>query len=273
MDDKVLNVAKSFLFTSLSIFFLVAAYLGFNSPSINFNLAEEIAKKEHALKSVGLKNVNARNNKLKEWTWFYSSDVAVNNEKYPIVILRSGYKVLRISEERSLVGWKIYIANTSPKSRYYPNIEYSITDSDGFEIGSSSAEGNFLSQSFGSIQGTMNIANADLERLSREDWTISIGSWITGESNTKGKRYDRLAKMIKDENSRPVWIDSVVKENQYITGFSDKWKLIKSIVYPETPKNLDELEGSFVEGSKSSGLSPEEKKELAELEKEFGQVK
>lgn len=236
MEDRTVTVTKSFFFISVSILFLVAAYLAFNSPSLNFKLAEKIATKEDAIKSIKLENINERNNKLKEWKWFYSTDVAVDNEKYPIVILRSGYKVLSISEKLSLVGWKMDIANTSPKSRYYPSIEYSITDTDGFEIGSSSEKGNVLAQSFGSIQGTLNIANSDLERLSLEDWTISIGNWSTDEKNTKEKRYDRLKKMIKDENKRPFWINSAIEENKYIGMFSEKWKQIKSIISPEAPK-------------------------------------
>lgn len=235
MDNRTIIIAKSAMYISMALLLLVIAYLAFNSPTINYQLASELAQKEIASQEIELSKVNERNTKLKEWRWFPFNDVAVNSEKYPIVILRSGFKVIKISDSSSLVGWKMDLVNTSVKSTYLTNVTYSITDSDGFHIGSSSGSGNVLAQTFGVVQGTLEVSNSDLERLSGDDWTISIGSWSTNEQYAKGKRYDRLKAIVEDDNKRPYWLKEYVDETTYLAYF-DKWKIIKSIVSPEPAK-------------------------------------
>lgn len=236
MEEKPITITKSTMYASVAILLLVISYLAYNHPSLNHHLASSATIEKEAIALNALSIINERNSKLKEWKWFGLNDVAVNNEKYPIVILRSGFKVIKISKGSSLVGWRMNIANTSEKNRYLPKVTYSLTDSDGFDIGSSSENGNILSESFGVVQGTMTISNSDLERLSKEDWTISIGSWSTNEVTAKGKRYDRLKAMVEDEKKRPYWLKEHLESNPLDGYFSEKWDIIKKIVTPEPPK-------------------------------------
>ncbi|MFK3975105.1 hypothetical protein [Shewanella vesiculosa] len=251
MEDKTITITKSVMYGSISLLILIISYLVYNSPSLNHELASKAALKEKVLAKAELDKINERNTKLKEWKWFGWSDVAVDNEKYPIVILRTGFKVIKISDDNSLVGWRMDIANTSEKSRYLPSVNYSITDSDGFEISSSSETGNILAQSFGVVQGTFKVSNSDLERLSSDTWTISIGDWGSNEQYSKGKRYERLKALVEDENKRPIWLKTYVDENPFNVYFSDKWKIIQSIVSPEPPKDT-----STEEVNKKSNATP-----------------
>lgn len=228
------------MYLSAALLLLVISYLAFNSPAINYQLENKAAEEEAAAQQAELSKINERNTKLKEWTWFPFSDVDVDSEKYPIVILKSGFKVLKISDSFSLVGWKMDIVNTSIKSRYLPKVTYSITDSDGFHIGSSKQSGNISAQSFGVVQGTLEISSSDLERLSRDNWTISIGSWSTNEQDAKGKRYERLKAIVRDENKRPSWLKNYVDENSFMPYLSEKWWIIKAVVSPEPLKNDNE---------------------------------
>ena len=59
-----------------------------------------------------------------------------------------------------------------------------------------------------------------------------INTWNTNEQKSKEARYDRLAKLVKDEKKRPYWLNSVLENNLYITEYSDKWKVIESILKP-----------------------------------------
>ncbi|EAW31109.1 hypothetical protein GP2143_03273 [marine gamma proteobacterium HTCC2143] len=177
MDNrKIIIIAKLAMYLSATILLLFISFLAYNSSNINYKLASEVAMNEIAAQKIESSKINYRNTMLKGWRWFFSSDVGVSSEKYPIIILRSGFKGIKISDTPSLVVWKIDIFKTSVESRYLQDFTCSITDSDGFDIVSSSASGNISAQSFGAVQGTLKISNYDLERLPGDDWTISIGS-------------------------------------------------------------------------------------------------
>ena len=108
MDEKkIITVAKSSMYLSISILMLVVAYLAFSNPALNYILAYEAKEKERKLAEDELSSVNDRNAKLKEWRWFGLGDVATDSEKYPIVVMRSGFKVIKIADERVLVGWRM----------------------------------------------------------------------------------------------------------------------------------------------------------------------
>ena len=70
---------------------------------------------------------------------------------------------------------------------------------------------------------------SDLKRLAEDDWTISIGNWSSNEKNLTGKRYERLAKLVKDSDKRPFWIDKLLKGKDFF-ALSEKWRVIQSAI-------------------------------------------
>ncbi|GIU03173.1 hypothetical protein [Shewanella algidipiscicola] len=104
MNDKVVEISKSLFFASIAVLFLTASYLAYINPAFNFSLAKEIDEAAAIKRSLELEEYNKKNAKLKEWKWFNWSDVATNSEKYPLVIVRNGFKVINISDIDALVG-------------------------------------------------------------------------------------------------------------------------------------------------------------------------
>lgn len=247
-DDKIMLVIKSVLYLSISLFLLLSAYLLFNDfvdsiePEV---LTVEASQWKELLE---FKTAKA---KLKDWTWDYSSDVEVMDEKYPLVVLRSGFKVIKTSEYNALVGWRMDIVNTSKKHSYYTEAEYVITDGDGFHIESSTNKVSLPAESFGLVLGTMEIPISDLGRVVSGVWTILISEWETNERDSKGRRYERLAALVKDENKRPVWLRSAIEENRYLAYLPGVWALINSIIFPAT----EEFENEKKE-NKKKGFTP-----------------
>lgn len=224
-----MNSSKSILYISISVLFLSVTYLVFTNPSMNYALEVEVAQKELLEQQKEVEKANEQNKKLKQWNMFLTSDVAVDDERYPLVVMRSGYKVLKIGSETALVGWKMDLANTSKQFGYMPTIEFSLTDEDRFILESSTESGRILKESFGSIQGTMTIPVSDLERLSGVTWTIRIDNWIQNEKNLKGKRLERLETLLKDGDKRPNWIDEAFDENPYLIVVP-KWGAVEKAI-------------------------------------------
>jgi hypothetical protein len=220
MHEKFLIISKSLLLLSISVLISVFCYLLFFNPELNFVLSEKIARKAEAIKT-------EETEKLQQWKWFLWSDVNVSNENYPLVVLRSGFKVIKVLNDEALVGWKMDILNTSKMYSYEVEVDYSITDEDRFFIITSTERDWIKPNSFGTIKGTITVNAANLHLLKDYTWTISAPDWKTYEKDVKTKRYERLSELIVDKKKRPYWIDETIKDKElYLLDASDKWKII-----------------------------------------------
>ena len=243
MNEMIVAIFKSFLLFSISILVITISFLAYKSPDLNYSLADQLKINAEKTRQVELSANKEKDKKLKEWVRSGWSDVGTTSEKYPLVIIRDGFKIIKINDNSALIGWKMDILNTSISSQYYPKVTYTVTDNDGFKLNSSTKSGDIPAESFGTIQGTMTIPLSDLERIDDKDWTIIVENWKSKEKNAKGKRYERLAKLVANADKRPFWIDKMVKEEPSILLFSDKWKTIKDAIATEVatsePTNQD----------------------------------
>lgn len=145
-----------------------------------------------------------------------------------MVLMRSGYKVLKVKDGKALVGWQYEVMNTSPKTNYVATISLDLTDRDGFKIAGSSKSGKVLKGSFSQIKDTIEIDSDDIDRLSNTDWTISLsGDWKASEKNTPKTRYERFVELVLN-NEAPWWIyeEYGADEPPEAAKFYDKWLMV-----------------------------------------------
>ena len=246
MNDKILTGAKVSVLVSTTILIFACIYLALTNPAWNAGLARSIELEEQRVFAEDQAKINERNSNLKEWNIDYLSDVNASEETYPIVVLRDSYKIIKIDATTTTVGWRMDLANTSPSNRYDPEIDYSITDGDGFKIGSASGSGILNENSTGRVIGTLEISNSDLDRLVSSDstWTIAVVGWNYNEEKTKGARYGRLAELLSDSAKRPWWVGYFLSEpdNALQIRFSDKWTAVKKAIGPEATADNDEAQ-------------------------------
>ena len=235
--ESLLILAKVLLTIILSIFILGIGYMAYMNPNINhlIYLSElESQEFEERLKNVQL---DIENEKLKEWNYDFYSSIDTKEDKYPIVSLRTGFKVLKIQPEGALVGWSYEVINTSPSTTYTVKIDYKLTDTDDFVIGSSIGEGIVVAEGYRKITGIINIENDDLSRLIGSSWTVLLSPiWMATESKTEGNRYERLEKIVKDTKPLPFWLLRMKKDT--LTGFAkyreEKWIAIVKGIWGDT---------------------------------------
>jgi len=228
VSKHILFLSKSVLFISIAALVILATYLIYTNPEYNHIEKIRILKKEKEI-------AKERGAAVKKWKYDMFSDVDVRSEKYPIVVLRTGFKVIRVDADTSLVGWKYEIVNTSPKTKYTTRVNFSIEDADGFLIKEGDGKSIVQPNGLGVVTGTITIPNADLDRLSSSGWTIALSpDWEIKEKNTKGKRYARLGKILKGNS--PSWVDEEVK-NKFIVMLSEKWAAISESLAPRIEKD------------------------------------
>jgi len=224
MYEKILLLSKSFLLLSIAVTISIFCYILFSNPSYNFVLSEKI-KIENEAKQ--LKEAE----ELQQWRWFEFSDVNASSEQYPLVVLRSGFKVIKIVNDEVLVGWKMEVLNTSENNPYKVEVNYSITDGDSFVVKSSTESKWVKPKEFGTIKSTMTINMVNLDRLKADTWYISAPDWKDKEKNVKTKRYERMSKIVADESKRPYWVEDTIKNKKsFLLSFSDKWKAINKAI-------------------------------------------
>lgn len=221
-------IGRSIFFLSLALMILFGSYLIWSNPKFNHELSERIKIQEQQM-------LEAAKPKTTDWKNNLFTDVASDNDNYPIVVLKTGFKVIKAGLEKSVVGWKYEIANTSPKTTYTPSVTFTLQDSDGFDIASGSSETVIEPQSFGTIMGTINVNNSDLGRLSDSTWFIGLSpNWLENEKGTKDDRYTRLTKINK--KFFPYWVGEAAKQ-EYMEFFAnDKWQAIQKTLGVEFPK-------------------------------------
>jgi hypothetical protein len=127
--------------------------------------------------------------------------------------------VIKTDQNGALVGWIYEVANTSPKNGYEVNVEYSITDNDGFGVATDEAKEYIAAQKTKVIRDTVYVANDDVSRLSSSNWTIWLDkNWKDLEKGTKQDRYTRLKAVMPDYP--PVWVSENLENS--IWPLSDK---------------------------------------------------
>jgi len=191
-------------------------------------------------------NEVARSNAaLAEWNYDEFSDVDTKDEKYPIVVLRTGYKIIRFGHESSLIGWVYEIMNTSPESFYEATVTFKILDQDRFLIEEGEGKTGIRPGSYGTVQDTISVANDDLSRITNSSWTIQLSpDWMSMEKETKGKRYDRLCKIIREKTpsaNLPFWAYTTIQGP--LSVYSEKWKAIQSCLGSDASGKMGAADG------------------------------
>jgi hypothetical protein len=153
--------------------------------------------------SIEKKPSTERKHEIKnEWVWNYS-EIAAKEDNYPMVALRDGYKAIKLTDNKVLVGWKYEILNTSPETIYKATINYKFNDRDGFHIIESSASENIWSEESGTIQNTIWIPYEDYERISGASWEVVLTpNW--NDKKLKGNSFERAGKILKEK--APYWL-------------------------------------------------------------------
>lgn len=224
MFEKILLASKSIMILSVAGTISAFSYLVFTNPEYNFILSEKIRVEAEV-------NKLQRTEELQQWKFFQWSDVNASSEAYPLVVLRSGFKVIKVVNDEALVGWRMDVLNTSEKNPYKVEINYSITDEDSFVVTTSTESDWVKPEEFGTIKSTMKVNIANLDRLKSDTWYISAPDWQDKEKNIKTERYERMSKIIVDDNKRPYWIDETIKENDsFLLTLSNKWKTINNAI-------------------------------------------
>ncbi|MBE7560580.1 hypothetical protein HS125_17210 [bacterium] len=239
------NLARALLLLGIVSFLGVAGLLLLTHPSVNFSLKQRLMRQEEEARAVReeLARLTAESEKataaekekrLRQWKYDLFSDVDVREDSYPIVVLRSGFKVIRLGTDHSLVGWKYELINTSPKTTYVANVTFTLQDADGFDIDSGVGEAAIPAERYGVVTGTINVDNVDVERLSDSSWAIGLKpNWKENERQTPGTRDSRLTKLAKSQ--MPLWVYELAKL-EYM-GISAKWKAIQVGLGIELPAN------------------------------------
>jgi hypothetical protein len=135
------------------------------------------------------------------WKWNYS-EIGTKENNYPIVVLKDGYKAIKLVDQKVLVGWKYELLNTSPSTNYTVSIEYKFNDKDDFLIKESSGSENVPKQQIRTIMNTTWISYEDFKRISGSSWSVSLTpGW--GDKKLKGNRFERAGNILKDK--APYW--------------------------------------------------------------------
>ena len=135
------------------------------------------------------------------WKWNYS-EIGTEETNYPIVVLRDGYKAIKLNGDKVLVGWKYELLNTSPIDNYNVSITYQLKDKDDFQISESSASEIVRSGQVSTIQTTTLIPYEDFTRVSGSGWSVHLTPDWT-DKKLKGNRFERAGSIFK-KNS-PYW--------------------------------------------------------------------
>ncbi len=225
--EGIFILAKIILTVTMVFLVLIAGHLLYTNPRFNEELRktnESLEQSEQERASLQIQSVNEG---LKQWKYDYYAEVATKEEKYPIVVLRTGFKVLRFDKDTALVGWAYELVNTSPNSGYFANVGYSLTDFEEFEIATGNGATTVQPEDYGIARGTITVNNKDLPRLYSSTWKISLSpDWTIYEAKTKGDRYSRLEPFLK--KLPIVWMNEEVEIDRarVFAMFSPKWAAI-----------------------------------------------
>ena len=208
--------AKIVFVVALTVVLVALGRVMYLNPRFN----DEIRKAEDAQKELvrqsEILHIQERNEKLQRWAYEYLSDVGTTEEKYPLVVLRTGYRVLRFDSSGALVGWQYELINTSPKQPYFPTVTFSLEDSEGFELATGTGETILQPESYGVVRGTIPVGGEDIGRLSGSSWKIKIEpAWSVFEAKTSGTRYSRLEAILKKDFPAFWLLEDIATKKQW----------------------------------------------------------
>jgi len=185
----------------LSALVAVVIFLLLINPEYNVLLNSENKKLRQVVKE------STFDNPQPDWKYNYWSDISAS-DSYPIVHLRSGYKVIKEKGEDLLVGWKYELVNSSSTDRTV-TVYYKITDSDGFYVGTGNSSKTVPKKSYEVIKGTLFVEKDDIDRIKGSSWSISLKTVLTTKNKSKGNRFDLAGEVLKDNG--PWWLKRFVQ--------------------------------------------------------------
>lgn len=198
--DRFFVFSKGLLVLTTAAFIALCGYLAFTHPTMNYRESSRIALEADLAADAELADIQ-------EWRHHSWADIDVQDDAYPIVALRDSFKVLRLDSDTALVGWRYELFNTSPKTTYTAQVEYTLQDTDGFSISTDSASKMLRPGRYHEVSGTMSISRVDVRRLGGTNWQIGLSpDWRSSEANTQGTKYERLAELLNTGERAPAWI-------------------------------------------------------------------
>jgi hypothetical protein len=168
--------------------------------------------------------------KIKEsWNWQYS-EIGIEDDNYPIVVLRDGYKAIKIAGDKVLMGWQYEALNTSNIKSYIVSIDYKLVDNDGFIINESSSANNVKPYKIINIKQTTLVSCDDYNKITGALWSIKlIPNWNI--EKLESNRFKRAGAILKKES--PYWLKTYLTY-LFMNDFPSKGqdKGFFQIIYP-----------------------------------------
>lgn len=135
--------------------------------------------------------------------WKHEYNDTINGpDNYPLVYLRSGYKVVSEKKDKLLIGWEYEFVNTSGTDRDV-SVVYGFKDKDNFVIDENENELKLSKRlSYDNIRATFWIDKNDYERIDSSFWKIKMSP---GTLTSKGShRFDIAGAILAKES--PYWV-------------------------------------------------------------------
>jgi hypothetical protein len=182
-------------------------------------------------------------NKL--WKWHYT-EISAKEDNYPIMVLRDGYKAIKIVGDNVLMGWNYELLNTSPKRSYIVTVNYDLEDGDGFLINESTSEKNVPPQEIRTLKQTTLVPCDNYNRIKGYSWYVRLTpDWKT--EKLEGNRFERAGVILKKE--APYWLRTYLtylfmndfpshaaKIGFFQTLFPHKWIIAQALDIKPEPK-------------------------------------
>lgn len=153
-------------------------------------------------------NASVTDFKIKDaWNWNYDQiDIEENN--YPMVVLRDGYKAIKVDGKKVLMGWQYEVLNTSPSKGYNVTVDYRFEDKDGFVICESSGSEIIAKKEYDTVKNTVLVSYSDYNRILRRSWSVQVSpDW--SEEKLKGTPLERAGELLKQDS--PYWLEDKLK--------------------------------------------------------------
>ena len=225
-----MSISSSILRLSLAILIVTIAgvagiftYIAVTNPNVN-----HIVQSQH--NSMEREAFLAEVRRYNEWRYSNHADVAVSDENYPLVVLRTGYKAIDfdVDKQEVTLGWIYDIANTSQRESYMADVTFHLTDRDQFKVVTMNESTFMRNQSFETIRGTTTMGINDLKRINNDTWSISLTPNWSSDTST-GTRMERLTELTKTVNP-PWWLRSEFVKNNLtsLAEESEKWQAVLS---------------------------------------------
>lgn len=168
-----------------------------------------------------------------KWVYDFSGDVDAD-QYYPVVCLRTGYKILRDDGNSYLVGWKYDLINTTGSNREI-NVTYKLIDGDDFVVVQGKGVKYVKGKSIDTIQDAFVISKKDYSRIYSSTWTINVGAYDSASMKKNNfSKYGEAWKVIDQTNNyRHEWIKNYIKYMVNKQLYNDNVTDLYSVLYGE----------------------------------------